>query len=65
MREFAQKDSSQTVFDDNGFVYYKCRDLKDNFVIKNSIQLNNRYGVPYNRELLLRYNAHINIEICC
>jgi len=64
-KRFPKKFKLQTVFDDNGFVYYRCRDLKDNFVIKNSIQLNNRYGVSYNRELLLRYNAHINIEICC
>jgi len=64
-KRFLKKFKTQTVFDDNGFVYYKHRDLKDNFVIKNGIQLNNRYVVPYNRELLLRYNAHINIEICC
>ncbi|XP_011048533.1 PREDICTED: uncharacterized protein LOC105142549 [Populus euphratica] len=61
----SKKFKTQTAFDDNGFVYYRRRDLKDNFVIKNGIQLNNRYVVPYNRELLLRYNAHINIEICC
>jgi hypothetical protein len=64
-KRFPKKFKSQTVFDDNGFVYCRCRDLKDNFVMKNGIQLNNIYVVPYNRELLLRYNAHINIEICC
>jgi len=64
-KRFPKKFKTHTVFDDNGFVYYRRRDLKDNFVIKNGIQLNNRYVVPYNRELLLRYNAHINIEICC
>jgi hypothetical protein len=64
-KRFPKKFKTQTVFDDNGFVYYRRRDLKDNFVIKNGIQLNNRYVVPYNMELLLRYNAHINIKICC
>jgi hypothetical protein len=64
-KRFLKKFKTQTVFDDNGFVYYRRRDLKDNFVIKNGIQVNNRYVIPYNMELLLRYNAHINIEICC
>ena len=64
-KRFPKKFKTQTVFYDNGFVYYRRRDLKDNFVMKNGIQLNNRYVVPYNKELLLRYNTHINIEICC
>jgi len=53
LKRFPKKFKSLTIFDDNGFVYYRCRDLKDNFVMKNGIQLNNRYVVPYNRELLL------------
>ena len=33
-------------------------------VIVNGIQLDNKWVVPYNPYLLLKYNAHINIEIC-
>jgi hypothetical protein len=52
-----------TTFEDNGFVYCKGCHQHDNFILKYGIQLYNEYVVLYNRELLLRYNAHINVEV--
>ncbi|CAF2148066.1 unnamed protein product, partial [Rotaria magnacalcarata] len=31
---------------------------------RNNIQVNNRFVVPYNSFLSLKYNAHINVELC-
>lgn len=28
-------------------------------------QLENKWVVPYNRDLLVKYQCHINVEICC
>uniref|UniRef100_A0A6N2LNR1 Helitron helicase-like domain-containing protein n=1 Tax=Salix viminalis TaxID=40686 RepID=A0A6N2LNR1_SALVM len=64
-KSFPKQFRATTIFDDNGFVYYKRHHQHDNFVLKDGIQLHKNYVVPYNRELLLRYNVHINVEICC
>lgn len=59
------KKKSQTIFDDNEFVYYRRQGQHGRFFLKNVTELGNCYIVPYNKELILRYNAHINIEISC
>ncbi|XP_019181931.1 PREDICTED: uncharacterized protein LOC109177050 [Ipomoea nil] len=54
-------DSSQ--FDQDGYPLYRRRN--DNRMVKKSgIELDNRYIVPHNRYLLLKYRAHINVEWC-
>jgi hypothetical protein len=64
-KSFPKKFKDSTVFGENGFVYYKRRECRNNFVLNDGIMLCNDYVVPYNKELLMRYNAHINVEICC
>lgn len=43
---------------------YKRRDTKIT-VKKNNVELDNQFVVPYNRDLLVKYQCHMNIEICC
>ncbi|XP_068309880.1 uncharacterized protein [Pyrus communis] len=57
--------TSETTFSTESFVAYKRRDIQNLFVLKNGIKLDNTFVVPYNRELLLKYQAHINVESCC
>ena len=64
-KSFPQPFKTATTFDDNGFVYYKGCHQRNNFILKDEIQLYTDYVVLYNRQLLLRYNAHINVEVCC
>ncbi|KAI3705431.1 hypothetical protein L1987_75668 [Smallanthus sonchifolius] len=52
-----------TRFDKQGYVHYK-RSHDGNRIIKNGIPLDNGYVVPYNRTLLMRFEAHINVEYC-
>ena len=52
-----------TNIDDDGYPVYRRRD-DGKIVVKNGVELNNRYVVPHNRYLLLKYGAHLNVEWC-
>jgi hypothetical protein len=54
---------NSTVIDSDGYPVYRRRD--DGMCIKKGkCFADNRFVVPYNRYLLLKYNAHINVEWC-
>ncbi|XP_042003866.1 uncharacterized protein LOC121752843 [Salvia splendens] len=52
-----------TKFDDDGFPVYRRRD-NGRVVMKDGVPLDNRYIVPHNRALLMKYGGHINVEWC-
>nr|XP_043614074.1 uncharacterized protein LOC122586020 [Erigeron canadensis] len=62
-KKFPKPYHHTTFFDKNGYVHYK-RPSSGRFVIKNGIPLDNSFVVPYNKMLLLRFRAHINVEYC-
>ncbi|KAF7839626.1 uncharacterized protein G2W53_008108 [Senna tora] len=62
-KHFPKKFNERTSFDDVGYCKYRRRDT-GNVVIKNGVDLDNRFVVHYNPTLLLRYQAHINVEFC-
>ncbi|KAJ3705389.1 hypothetical protein LUZ61_009094 [Rhynchospora tenuis] len=58
-KEFA----SSTILTHDDFVQYKRRDLGVT-VEKNGVILDNRHVVPHNIKMLLKYDAHVNVERC-
>ncbi|XP_057425867.1 uncharacterized protein LOC130719249 [Lotus japonicus] len=60
---FPKKFQNTTTIDEEGYPQYKRR--QTGIVIKKKdIEIDNRYVVPYNPTLLMRYQAHINVEYC-
>ncbi|WJX30708.1 hypothetical protein P8452_19214 [Trifolium repens] len=60
---FPKKYKTTTSIDDDGYPCYKRRDTRI-CVQKNKVALDNGNVVPYNPFLLMRYQAHINVEAC-
>ncbi|GAU38772.1 hypothetical protein TSUD_279250 [Trifolium subterraneum] len=62
-KRFPRKFVDTTVIDADGYPVYRRRD-NGVFFKKDKSFVDNRYVVPYNKHLLLKYNAHINVEWC-
>ncbi|CAB4491168.1 unnamed protein product [Rhizophagus irregularis] len=48
----------------NGYPLYRRKNNGCYIEIRNGIQLDNRWVVPYNIKLVEKYHAYINVEIC-
>ncbi|KAL7108666.1 hypothetical protein ACP275_06G126400 [Erythranthe tilingii] len=62
-KRFPKKFVQRTEADPDGYPIYRRRDDGRTVRKKNTI-LDNGFVVPYNRVLLSKYRAHINIELC-
>ncbi|XP_057456530.1 uncharacterized protein LOC130747576 [Lotus japonicus] len=60
---FPKKFQETTLIDEEGYPIYKRRD-SGIYVEKKGIRMDNSYVVPYNPQLLMLYNGHINVEYC-
>ncbi|CAN1173376.1 hypothetical protein LINPERHAP2_LOCUS30637 [Linum perenne] len=55
--------TSETTFDENGYVTYRRRQTGIT-AVKGGVILDNLSVIPYHRDLLVKYQAHMNVEIC-
>ncbi|XP_076927145.1 uncharacterized protein LOC143590563 [Bidens hawaiensis] len=62
-KNFPKIFQSETSIDSKGFPIYKRRN-NGRYVVKKGINLDNISVVPYNKILLRKYQAHINVEWC-
>ncbi|XP_074336273.1 uncharacterized protein LOC141673427 [Apium graveolens] len=64
IRHFPKKYCARTTFDDSGFPMYMRRRTNITVEIRKA-ELDNQWVVPYNRDLLVKYQCHMNVEIYC
>ena len=62
-KNFPKDFIESTVADSDGYPQYRRRN-DGRHVVCRGVTLDNRHVVPYNPYLSLKYNAHINVEIC-
>ena len=62
-KKFPKNFYNETTIDGNGYPIYRRRD-DGRFIQKGDVKLDNSYVVPHNINLLVKYQAHINVEWC-
>jgi len=60
---FQKKITEFTNVDDDGYPVYQRRD-NGRTVNKSGVDLDDRFAIPHNCYMLLKYSAHINVEWC-
>lgn len=63
LKFYPKKFVPQISFDESGCLVYRRRNYGIS-TLKNNIELDNKRVVPYNPKLLMKYQAHINIDYC-
>ena len=62
-KHFPKEFYEETTIDEEGFPIYRRRN-DGKIIVKNGIILDNQYVVPYNVDLLVKYQSHLNVEWC-
>jgi hypothetical protein len=62
-KHFLKRFNPKITIDEEGFPIYRRRD-DGKRMKKGKVEVDNRYVVPYNRDLLVKFDAHINVEWC-
>ncbi|ETA55742.1 hypothetical protein VCUG_02860, partial [Vavraia culicis subsp. floridensis] len=61
-KEYPKRHSETTLMNINGYPEYRRR--RTGFTYVRNVPVDNTNVVPYNEYLLMRYNCHINVEVC-
>ena len=63
-KHFPKPFCDTSILNPNGYSTYRRREDGNSFRTRSGFKITNEWVVPYNPYLTLRYNCHINLEIC-
>lgn len=60
-KSYPKNFNSETIISEDGYLVYKRRE-DSIYIIKGYVMLENYFVIPYNKNLLVKLQAHINVE---